>query len=262
MKKTILKTLGFTFISSIVFAQEGGGTKTIYADTSQNTESQLLISVESAFTNSYLWRGIEFNHGLILQPSINLSYKGFTFNCWNSTSILETKGNSVSQEIDYSISKSIEAGNFYFEPALLLYTYPTKKSFTATAEASLFAGYYKGDFGIFINPSTDILLNAGGSFSETGFSYDHETNKSHTVANIAFGTGNKKFSDFNIFENEANNTNSFYKLIDINGYTKQKLNETIYIKPSFNFFHIIGSDFKNYLNTNQLNIAISIGAEF
>ena len=263
MKNLILKTLGFTFISTIVFAQEGGGTKTIVADsTQQQQESVFSISVESAFTNFYLWRGIEFNNGLILQPSVNLEYKGFILNLWNSTSILETNNNSIAQEIDFTLSKIIEPGNFYFEPALLLYTYPSKNSFNATAEASVFAAYYKGDFGLFINPSVDILSNSGGAFSETGFTYDHESEKIHIVTNFAYGLGNRKFVNYNILGDESQSINSNYRLIDINGYVQKSLNETLYIKPSFNFFHLIGTAFTNTLNTNQLNIAISIGAEF
>ena len=261
--KTLLTTvLGFTFLHSFVHAQEGGGAPEVVIDTTQQEKSHLLISVEANYTNSYLWRGIEYNHGLILQPAINLEYKGFTFNIWNNSSILETKQNTVTPEIDYTLSKVIETGHFYFEPALQCYTYLSKNSLTVTAEASLFAAYYLNDYGIFINPVSDFLLNAGGSFSETGFSYDHETDKSHVVLNMGYGVGNKKFSEFNIFNDETVTLHSIYQLIDINGYAKKKLNENIYIKPSFNFFHIIGSDYKNFLNTNQLNFAFSIGAEF
>lgn len=262
MKKILLQTLAFTLLSFIVIAQEGGGSNTTAADTTQQIESPFSVSVESAFTNSYLWRGIQFNKGLILQPSFTLDYKGFNLNIWNSTSILETNDNESIQELDFTVLKVIEAGNFYFEPTLLLYTYPTKNSISATAEASLYAAYYKGSFGVFINPSTDILSNTGGAFSEAGFTYDNETEKSHTVLNLAYGSGNNKFSEYNITGDESIDIISGYKLIDFNGYYQKSLNETIYIKPAFNFFHLIGSDFTNFLNTNQLNIAISIGAEF
>ncbi len=262
MKKTLLHTLAFTLINFIVLAQEGGGTQTTVADTTQLIKSPFSVSVESAFTNSYLWRGIQFNKGLILQPSVTLDYKGFSLNIWNSTSILETNDNANIQELDFTLLKVIEAGNFYFEPTLLLYTYPTKNSISATAEASLYAAYYKGSFGVFINPATDVLSNTGGTFSEAGFTYDNETDKSHTVLNFAYGTGNKKFSEYNITGDESVGATSGYNMIDINGYYQKRLNETIYIKPSFNFFHILGSYFTNTLNTNQLNIAISIGAEF
>ncbi len=262
MKKTLLQTIAFTLINFIVLAQEGGGAKTTVTDTTIQSEAIFSVSVESAFTNSYLWRGIQFNKGIILQPSVTMDYKGFSLNIWNSTSILETNENEIIQELDFTLLKSIEAGNFYFEPTLLVYTYPTKNSITATAEASIYVAYYKGALGIFMNPSADILSNAGGTFSEAGFTYDNETEKSHTVLNLAYGTGNKKFSDYNITGDDPSGITSNYKLIDLNGYYQKSLNETLYIKPSFSFFHIIGSDFTNFLNTNQLSFTLSIGAEF
>ena len=262
MKTFLITTLGFTLVTSIVFAQEGGGTQALMVDTTQETKPTLIISAESSFTNSYLWRGIECNHGLMLQPSLNFEYNGFTLNIWNNSSILETKGNAVSQEIDYTISDAIETGNFYFEPSILFYTYPSKSNLSVTAEAALFAGYYLGDYGIFINPSSDFLKNVGGVFSETGFTYDHETDKSHVVFNAAYGFGNKKFSEYNIFDGESVTLPSGYQLIDINGYAKKKLNETVYLKPAFNYYRIIGSDFSNFLNTNQWSVTLSVGADF
>ncbi len=262
MKTLLISAIAFTFFTSIVFAQEGGGSQTVVPDVIEPDSSVLTVTVESGFTNSYLWRGIEFNHGLILQPSVNFEYEGFTLNIWNSSTIIESNENAVSQEIDYSISDAIETGNFYFEPALMFYTYPSKNSISVTGEASLFAGYYLGDYGIYINPSSDFLLNVGGVFSEQGFTYDHETDKSHIVLNAGYGTGNKKFVDYNIFGDESVTPHSTYKLIDINGYMKKNLNETVFIKPSFNYFRIINPDYKNSLNTNQLSIAVSIGAEF
>ncbi len=262
MKKTLLQTLAFTLINFVVLAQEGGGSKTTVTDSTIQSEAPFSVSVESAFTNSYLWRGIQFNKGLILQPAVTMEYKGFSLNIWNSTSILETNENETIQELDFTLLKSIEAGNFYFEPTLLLYTYPTKNSLTATAEASLYAAYFKGSFGVFMNPATDILSNAGGAFSEVGFTFDNETEYAHSVLNLAYGAGNKKFSEYNITVDEPGLVNSSYKLIDLNGYFQKSLSETIYLKPSFSFFHILGSDFTNFLSTNQLNLAISIGAEF
>lgn len=262
MKKTLLQTIAFTLANFIALAQEGGGAQAIVADSTIKSETPFSVSVESAFTNSYLWRGIQFNKGLLLQPSVTMQYKGFSLNIWNSTSIVETNENETIKELDFTLLKSIEAGNFYFEPALLFYTYPTKNSITATAEASLYAAYFKGSFGVFINPAADILANAGGAFSEAGFTFDNETDHSHTVLNFAYGAGNKKFSDYNITGNETLNINSTYKLIDFNGYYQKSLNETIFIKPSITFFYLINSDFNNFLNTNQLNIAISIGADF
>lgn len=262
MKNLILKSLGFTFITSIVFAQEGGDTKIFVTDTSLKVNSSFSIEVESAFTNSYLWRGIEYNSGIIMQPSVNLEYKGFILNIWNSTGVLETKENSNKQEIDFTLSKTIESGNFYFEPTLIFYSYPSKKYFSATAEASVYASYYEGNFGFFINPSFDFLSNVGGAFSETGITYDYETARTHIVANLAYGVANEKFIDFNIAEGEILIFNSMYRLVDINGSFKQKLNETIFIKPSFNFFHLIGSDLSKILNPNKFNCAFSLGAEF
>ena len=262
MKTLLNLTLGFTLVTNIVLAQEGGGTQTVVADTVQPAKPSLTVSVETAFTNSYLWRGISFNQGLLLQPSINFEYSGFNFNIWNNSSIVETQSNAQIQELDFSLSKILEAGSFYFEPALLCYTYPSKNSLTVTAEASLFAGYYFGDFGIFINPSTDFIQNAGGAFSETGFTYDHETDNYHIVFNAGYGTGNKKFAVYNIFDDETVTPETIYQLIDFNGYVKKNLNEILYLKPAFNYCRIIGADYKNSLNTNQLNFTVSIGADF
>lgn len=262
MKKILLLTIGIALNNLNAFCQEGGGAATISLDTTSSVkEKAVTISIESAFANSYLWRGIQLNRGLVVQPSVNLEWKNFTFNIWNNTSMFENNDNERFQEVDITISKTFEPGNFYLEPTLLVYTYPSADGFSFTSEASIYAAYYFSNLGIFINPSTDFIQNTGGTFSETGLNYDRETDASELIWNIAYGIGNEKFISYNILS-DVNHTEAPYQLIDLNISYQKNFGKTFYIKPYAQFTQVLNTNFQNALTPRQLNFSFSIGAKF
>ena len=247
------------FFSYNSYAQQGGGTESIVADTSAIESQKFSFNTESSVTNLYLWRGIVFNQGIISQSSFTVQKNGWNLNAWNSTSILETEGNSTSPELDFTLSKIIEPGNFYIEPSLMLYTYPSELN-ACTSEAGMYVGYYYGSLGIFFNPISDILQNPGGIFSETGITFDNETSERHFVINAALGTGNKKFVRYNISGEE--NFISVYKTIDLNASWQQNMKHGFYIKSFANFFFLLSRNYSSIVNPRPASIILSAGKVF
>ena len=94
MKHTLIK---FAVVISILFFASGG---------SFGAEATLGVDTNSA----YVWRGITFNDGLVLQPSLDVAKDGFGLNVWGNMDLDNYDGNINSgqfSEIDLTLSYSI-----------------------------------------------------------------------------------------------------------------------------------------------------------
>ena len=56
--------------------------------------------------NNYVWRGMDQNSGFSVQPTLGLSYKGFSLSVWGSQSLTNNAERDV-QELDLNLSYSI-----------------------------------------------------------------------------------------------------------------------------------------------------------
>ncbi len=175
-----------------------GNCKTNTQDTiTVEEESDWYFGADAAFTDKYLWRGIVFNHGLILQPQIYAGYKDFSIYIWGNTplwDVNEVAGNEIDVYLDYYHSLSF----IDVEASLNLYTYPGQ-DYQATME--LFTGifYPIGDFTVFADINIDLLANAGATFYELGVEYQKNLSERLSIAaKVQSGIGSKKFNSYNL----------------------------------------------------------------
>ena len=56
--------------------------------------------------NNYVWRGMDQNSGFSVQPTLGMSYKGFSLSVWGSQSLMNNAERDV-QELDLNLSYSI-----------------------------------------------------------------------------------------------------------------------------------------------------------
>ena len=56
--------------------------------------------------NNYVWRGMDQNSGFSVQPTLGMSYKGFSLSVWGSQSLTNNAERDV-QELDLNLSYSI-----------------------------------------------------------------------------------------------------------------------------------------------------------
>ncbi len=78
--------------------------------------------------SAYVWRGITFNDGLVVQPSMDVTAGGFNFNVWGNFDI-DDYDNSLDDgefsEIDLALSYTVEAGPLSVTGGYIEYLFPT-----------------------------------------------------------------------------------------------------------------------------------------
>jgi len=100
-------------------------------------EKDLSFNVYTDIANRYVWRGMDIGNSPSIQPGMNVSYKGLSFEVWGAYA---TNGNNI-QEVDWYLSYDIGKGlsvslNDYF---LMDINEPKNWYFNYTNESSMHA---------------------------------------------------------------------------------------------------------------------------
>ena len=75
----------------------------IWADTAMAADASFGADINSA----YVWRGITFNDGAVIQPSLDVTTGGFGFNVWGNIDIDDDNGTLDRQRIFRSRSDTL-----------------------------------------------------------------------------------------------------------------------------------------------------------
>lgn len=81
---------------------------TLLIPVSLPAQSRLEVHGKADFVSSYIWRGIDQNHGFALQPSLSFGYKGLTLSAWGSTPISNFSDPKNAREFDLTLSYTIK----------------------------------------------------------------------------------------------------------------------------------------------------------
>jgi len=111
--------------------------------------------------SAYVWRGITFNDGVVIQPSVDVAYKGFGFNVWGNIDgddYNETLDKGEFSEVDLTLSYGFDAGPVGITAGYIEYLFPTAASGggEATSEIFISAGIGIEGFGAGIDVYRDI----------------------------------------------------------------------------------------------------------
>ena len=93
--------------------------------------------------SAYVWRGLTFNDGFVLQPSMDVSANGFAFNVWANYD-LDDYDNAVDDnefsEVDLTGSYAFKLGNVDTRVGIIHYIFPTTDATAAGADSSTTVG--------------------------------------------------------------------------------------------------------------------------
>ncbi len=184
-------------------------------------ESQIGVSLDLPVVSSYVWRGMEINDDWVLQPSLTLDYKGFSFNLWGNmdlsnfgedycsyTSDCDSRAGQFT-EIDLTIAYNHSFDKFTLGVGLIDYLYPNWDNSSDTQEV-----YLSGSFDVLLQPSLSIYydFNALDAFYANfaiGHSFSFNDNLGLDLSSSigygdsdynagSFGSADSAFVDFNI----------------------------------------------------------------
>ena len=99
------------------------------------------------FNSAYIWRGMTFNDGLVFQPSIDVSHKGFGINIWGNLDIddyNDTLNSGEFSEIDMTLSYSFDIQKLSVSLGYIEYVFSAGVEGTREVFVSLGLDIYKG----------------------------------------------------------------------------------------------------------------------
>ena len=123
--------------------------------------------------SAYVWRGLTFNDGIVLQPSMDVSANGFAFNVWGNFDVDDYDGavnDGEFSEVDLTASYAFKLGAVDASLGVIEYTFPAGTDSTTELFAGL--GYDLGagfsistKFYYDVDQVNDFYLTAGLGYS-------------------------------------------------------------------------------------------------
>jgi len=186
------------------FAENGKPTKnTLLPVPAQATVADSLpkqkpqLSLSNAFTNSYYWRGITFNEGLMLQPSATVTYKNWFGTAWSNVVAFETGTAAFVPEFDFTVGYTYECNNLTVSPQANVFFYPSNSTHVATVELGAEMSYETQNVGFYLNPNVDAGDNKGGVYIDYGLFKSGDIDQRWSYdARFLLGWGNKTFRSY------------------------------------------------------------------
>jgi Putative outer membrane beta-barrel porin, MtrB/PioB len=155
--------------------------------------------------SAYVWRGLTFNDGMVIQPSIDVAAdNGLGINVWGNYDIGDydnTLDDNEFSEIDLTLSYSKTIGKLDIGGGVIEYTFPAteKSAVTATTELYVSVGMpIVGGLSASADAYYDIDALDAFSYATLGLSYAYDiTDKLNLEAGGSIAYASKDFARFN-----------------------------------------------------------------
>lgn len=231
---------------------------TPFAQTEEETNSSPTFYLETSLANKYAWRGIIYDQGLVVQPTLGIDYENFTFQLWGNITAIEEEGFSNNHELDFILQYTYTVGDFTFAPILQLYTYPDQEEAESALELHLSCDYALNDFTFNTTLARELKLDIPYIFGTHSIAYSKEIGEGLSInASTGFGWGTKNFNKYYTgIERGAVN------YVFANASVSYALNEKVSIAPFLEGYFITNSEIKDATNDSLLNFGLNISIGF
>lgn len=257
-----MKNLLFTILLIInsLFA-----TATTQTETNIDMSETMTSGISVDFNSKYLWRGIEYNRGLILQPTLWLNYADFTFEIWSSYTLIEVNKAQKRNELDLEISYEYQIGSLTISPLFSFYYYPDQPDSPPTGELGLNLSFQHKNIRFFNNLTYDVIKYQGAYFNELGVSTEKEITRNLLInTSLSLGYASKTFNETYIeLEEQTDFTHGpTFGPVIFDFTIKYFFYEEFYISPHFQYNFIVDKSLEKVLGSNNNFFGVQIGVEF
>jgi hypothetical protein len=223
----------------------------------EESESLFSYGAEASIQNKYVWRGLVYNEGTILQPSAWLSKDNFTAQVWGNWTLHDTNGNPAMNEIDYYLWYDFPLGDLTITPIIMYYTYPNQDALS-TGEIGIGAAYALDKFEFGTTANLDFKEASGALSVEHSVKYETGLSELSTFsAFAALGWADKKFNNYYIGTEKA-----ALNYLQLNFSLSYAVSEEVSIKPFAAYYKILDSEITALIDDHIVNYGILISAEF
>ena len=220
----------------------------------------LTFGFENDFITQYIWRGISYNEGFILQPSVWIEYEGFTFYTWGSVTLNDKYNNPKNHEVDFAVQYSYQYQELFIEPSIAYYIYPGQEEAPPTAEANLKLSYTLLKTEVYTNFCLDVLEYSGSLSGDIGLKKNlFENDDINFSADISTGWANKKFNETYIGDSDETDLFHFVRFAFEMEYY---VTDNIYLKPHIEYHYNFSPLLKSISGNDLINFGLLFGAEF
>ena len=136
------------------FGQEEGGT---------------YLGASLDLNSLYIWRGLAWSQGAVLQPSAWTSFMGYNLTVWANYPLVDESGGKGFDEIDFTIQGTSPRRAINIIPGLNVFTYPRSGEENPwTAELTLAFYIPIGPAWFYQENSLDVVAYSGAYYAEFG----------------------------------------------------------------------------------------------
>ena len=226
-----------------------------------DTEESMNVSFgfENDFVTRYIWHGLNYNHGLIHQPTVWVTFNDFTFYSWGSFTQHEAENNIKNNEIDLAVQYSKQIDLLNIESSLT-YIYALLEGAPATTEAYLKVGYQVFESELFSDLTVDVMEYTGSLSGSIGISKNFYESDNLCISGIlSIGWANKLFNENYIGTNK--NVKPF-NYTSLSAEATYYIYENFYIKPHLEYCYLLSPVLKQISGNSLENFGIGAGVEF
>jgi len=178
------------------------GTPYVEEKSLEHQESSKIFTygAEDLFCSRYVWRGINYSRGAVMQPSGWLAAYDFNFNIWTNYVLNNEAYQGNFDEIDYTLTYTKTIKNLSLSPAIAIYAYPHTGT-PVYAEFLLSASYPVSIVKVYTNQAVSIKGAGGAYYGEFGVIYEKNIYQNLSLSLLlGFGIASSKFNDYNIVD--------------------------------------------------------------
>jgi hypothetical protein len=217
------------------------------------------FGTEVDLNRSYIWRGIRYNQGFLVQPAAWISSYGFTFTGW--ANIVAQDGDTLAEtgtnEVDLILEYGAAAGSLELTPSFTYYHYPRDRSFNS-GELAVKASLPIGPVSLSTDHIIDVVKYKGAYFGDLGIEYEKEFN-----SKLSFGSylyirwASDKFN-----QNYTGLEEGSLNYADLGLSLPYYLTENLYLTPHLELNIFLNKELGDYLDKNPVNFGLIAGCEF
>ncbi len=254
----VMKIHSFLILCSVLAMTGHGMADPARTDTLITEDSEISWGAETDLNNQYVWRGILFDPGCVLQPDIWISYRGFTCEIWGNAAFGEKDHFLEMNEVDVSLSYAVALWKLEFESSFIYYQYPHQEGSPPTGEWGFSIGYPVRDCTFLFRLAADVVAYTGALYSETAVEYEKALpgNVSLSLA-LILGAASKKFN-----ESYVGIPKSALNMLAANVSLGYRPAGWLRLEPHMQFYRILDPALAAAMNRYFIVFGLFIGLEF
>jgi hypothetical protein len=212
---------------------------------------------ESDFNSKYLWRGLNYNDGLVIQPNLWASVGNLSVGLWSNITAFDRFHSIRRNEIDLICTYTYNLGKFEIEHTLMLYYYPKQDDSPPTGELFTGVTYPVGDFSLFSNVAADFITYRGSLYFEHGVQYG-KTIGGKLALTV---TGLFAWADGKFNETYVGTLHTSVNLASVSIELNYSPWKTVYFRPHFQLNRTLNREMFPYMDKFAWNFGLLMGIE-